>query len=448
MVATAARANDETLPLRVVLDTKAELVRDFRGWGVSLCWWAHVVGNFPEPAQREICDQIFDAERGLGLNIVRFNLGGGENPQHHFLHFRARMPGYQPQSGEWDWEADAGQQRILQLARARGADFVELFSNSPPYWMTISGSVSGNHDGKSNLERQREDDYIDYIVEAAAGLEQKLSITFDTVAPFNEPHSDWWKFGNRQEGCFVGRAQQERLLRRLHGRLLAKGLSAAVVGPEENSVKGTRESLIAYGPRTLGLLAQINTHTYFTAGRKELRKLAEGAGKDVWVSEYGDNDATGLTMARTIIADLTQLRAKAWVYWQAVDSAAGWGFFRNPLKDFETTAMITNEKYHVMGNFSRFIRPGMTLLDSTAADTVAACQPDAGRVVVVALNRGDRPRPIAFDLAALKISQPPKVHAYRTSGHEDLKDLGWVVLGADGATTLAPASVTTFVFDL
>ena len=45
--------------------------------------------------------------------------------------------------GTWNWEADAAQRWMLLAACDRGATLFEAFSNSPPYWMTVSGRASG-----------------------------------------------------------------------------------------------------------------------------------------------------------------------------------------------------------------------------------------------------------------------------------------------------------------
>jgi hypothetical protein len=107
-------------------------VRNFAGWGTSLCWWAHVVGGYTN--REEYADLAF---KQLGLNIVRYNIGGGENPaRSNTMEFRARIPGFQPEPGKWDWNADTNQRWMLRAAVARGANHVVAFANSPPHWMT------------------------------------------------------------------------------------------------------------------------------------------------------------------------------------------------------------------------------------------------------------------------------------------------------------------------
>ena len=432
----------------IEIDPGRVLVPHFKGWGTSLCWWAHVAGHFPPKVQEEICDLVFDPQKGLGLNIVRYNIGGGENPRHPgFMEFRARIPGYQPQPGVWDWEADAGQMRILLLARQRGVTHLEAFANSPPYWMTRSGSVTGNHHGRPNLPDTHIDTFASYLADVVAGLERRFDLRFDTLTPLNEPISRWWTFGNRQEGCHIEREQQARLLERTAHFIRDKGLTAKVTGPEENAVKDTLRALDAYPAETRGMLAHIATHTYHSKGRTELRQSAASTGKPVWVSEYGDGDASGLKMARTILADLHDLRAEAWVYWQAVDSAGGWGFLRNPLRDFTTTDYVINPKFHVMAHFSRFIRQGMSLLDLQSPDALGGYDAASGRFVIVVLN--DRPEAVqtVLNMDAIQ-GRPKRLHAFLTHGNTTLQPLKTAAMAPSPEPIILPArSIATFVLE-
>ena len=48
----------------------------FEGWGTSLCWFANVAGGYPDPQRNYLADLLFDPEKGLGLQICRYNIGG------------------------------------------------------------------------------------------------------------------------------------------------------------------------------------------------------------------------------------------------------------------------------------------------------------------------------------------------------------------------------------
>ena len=51
---------------------------EFQGWGTSLCWWANRLG-YNEKLTEQAAKAFF-SEEGLGLDIARYNLGGGDNP--------------------------------------------------------------------------------------------------------------------------------------------------------------------------------------------------------------------------------------------------------------------------------------------------------------------------------------------------------------------------------
>src|ERR1700728_2669022 len=124
-----------------VVNPASVVSTNFQGWGTSLCWWANVVGAFPN--RQAYCNLAFTQ---LKLNIVRYNIGGGENPALAYLDtgdYRAYMQGFEPTNGIWNWNADQNQRWVLRESIALGANLVDVFANSPPWWMTVSGSVTG-----------------------------------------------------------------------------------------------------------------------------------------------------------------------------------------------------------------------------------------------------------------------------------------------------------------
>ena len=55
---------------RLTVDAAAER-QAFEGFGTSLAWWALVVGSFAESVRNKVADLMFDASKGLGLEVVR-----------------------------------------------------------------------------------------------------------------------------------------------------------------------------------------------------------------------------------------------------------------------------------------------------------------------------------------------------------------------------------------
>ncbi len=429
---------------RVAVDPSVTF-QTLEGWGTSLAWWAHVIGGFPANIRRTYMERIFDPRKGLGLTVARYNIGGGENPNYHFLSHRTAVPGFQPRRDHWDWDADKNQRWVLHEAMRRGVQHVEAFANSPPWWMTRSGSVTGAKNGGNNLKLDDYGAFAHYLALVVRRFHTHWGVNFASVEPLNEPVSPWWRFGNHQEGCHFDRPGQQEIIRRLGAALHSRGMRTPVSAPDENNINQTVTSFESYDRVAKRILGRINTHSYGGNERVQLCNLAMGYGKGLWMSEYGDGDATGIPMSLRILEDMKLLRPTAWVYWQAVDSAGGWGFMRNPLTGAGDTGMVVNQKYFVMANYSRFITPGCRFIAVDDAHSLAAHDPHTGRLIMVATNPTDEPRGIEYDLAAFS-EVGGAVSTYLTSGEHQLRHSpGHRITGKRLRVTLPAKSVTTLV---
>ena len=94
---------------------------------------------------------------GLGLNIFRYHIGAGLNPDWQALGCKEHRPGsplptFSTSQGVYDWTADANQRWFAQAAKARGVDKWLAYASAPPYWMTINGCTNGGDGGGQNLK--------------------------------------------------------------------------------------------------------------------------------------------------------------------------------------------------------------------------------------------------------------------------------------------------------
>ncbi len=154
----------------------------FEGWGTSLCWWANNVGGWAPDKRNALVDLVADPVNGLGYNVFRYNIGGGENPAHTHMDTFRDMPGFEQENGTFDWDVDANQRAVLlRLAERGSATIFEAFSNSPPYWMTSSGCASGNSDGSNNLKANSYDAFADYLVQVVKHYRDAFGVTFRTL---------------------------------------------------------------------------------------------------------------------------------------------------------------------------------------------------------------------------------------------------------------------------
>lgn len=429
----------------------------FEGWGTSLAWWGHVLGQWKDKTKRnEVMDLVFDADKGLGLNIIRYNIGGGENPtiQPNTLRPGGDVPGFQPEKGHWDWNADEGQRAVLLAAFKRGATIAEAFSNSPPYWMTKSGSATGAADGGNNLKDDYYDDFADYLTEVVKHYKEEYGIEFRTLNPLNEPISNWWKKGNIQEGAHFTLDKQMEIIKKTALSLQAKGLTGTTVSaPDENSVNETLEMIHGYDQDTLNSISQINTHSYNGSQLAELRDLAKEKSKKLWMSEYGtggsephshDDISSTMELAQRVIFDLRLMQPSAWVYWQAVEDEGAlnnWGFIHSDFKQGESYEIT--KQYYAMANFSKFIRPGSRIIVTDDGYSVAAYDVAKKQLTIVACNEASQ-REVSYDLSAFKFDvRSAKV--YQTSLFANLAEADLPIQSNGFKALLGMQSVTTFV---
>ena len=207
------------------------------GWGVSLCWWAGQCGAWTEDKVDDLVDMLTSEDK-LNYNIFRYNIGGGDHPSHYNGHMcngkgkRAEMEGFKAtENSAYNWNADAAQRKVmLKLRDARKNDVVfEAFSNSAPYWMTYSGCASGNSNAaKDNLKPEYYGKFCDYLIDVCKHYKDEYGIEFKTLAPFNEPNTNYWGEKGGQEGCHFDPASQVNLIRVLYPKLKNSGLKTVI----------------------------------------------------------------------------------------------------------------------------------------------------------------------------------------------------------------------------
>jgi O-glycosyl hydrolase len=395
---------------------------------------------------------VTDPVNGLGYNVFRYNIGGGENPAHTHMGQYKNIPGFASSAGLWNWDADANQRAILQRIVEHASDVIlEAFSNSPPYWMTKSACASGNSDGSNNLKDDSYDVFADYLTEVVKHYRDTFGITFRTLEPLNEPNATWWTANGGQEGCHFSPSNQQSIIKAVGAKLVAKGLTGTTVsGSDENSIDDGYNNMRGFDATTLAAMSQMNVHSYGGSRRSELRALATSKVKRLWQSESGplnqtlaDDTDAALFMAGRIISDLRDLKPEAWVDWQVGDPSRNWASL--VLNDARQTFTYL-KRFYMHAGFSRYIRPGATFVDVNSPDMVAAVSADGASLILVVRNGSTTAsKGYTFDLTLLG-SVGTAAETYRTSRSENLVALAPAsIQDWSFVATVAPYSITTFV---
>lgn len=402
----------------------------------------------------------------------------------------------------YDWEADINQINVLKAAAvASGEEFIaEAFSNSPPYFMTVSGCSSGNTD--SNKDNLREDSYkafAKYMADVIEHWEDEGVIDFQSTDPMNEPNTNYWgAYSNKQEGChFDPGDSQSNILIALNEELESRGIDIIISGTDETSIDTQINSYNALSDEAKNVISRIDTHSYSGSNREGLKELAESEGKNLWMSEVDGTYTAGtnagemtaaLGLAQRMMTDVNGLGASAWILWNAIDMHADgseygqrwvnmgsandyltiddlveawkpnadssyWGL---AAADHNNEEIVLTMKYYGYGQLSRYIRPGYTIIGSSRGNVLSAYDPEGGKAVIVALNTSDKDKTWKFDLSAFE-TMGSDITAIRTSGTmadgekwADVTDSDNIVADTENrafTATMKANSITTYIVE-
>lgn len=438
----------------------------FDGWGTSICWWGHHLGeNLTDEQLDSVVKALYDEEEGLGLNIARYNIGGGDDPTHHHQReFDGRdMPGILDKDGKWNLNNDIGQIKALQLCVKYGADILEAFSNSPPYFMTESGCSSGGHNsGENNLPDENFDDFAEYLAEAVLRIQNEYGVEFDTLEPFNESDTNYWGYEGWQEGCHFDVEDHSRLIMLTRQALDKRGLKdVGVAAADETNVWRMGENIKnVYTDEAIKTLSRINTHSYSVGSYEHLHDAALKVGKPIYMTEVdGDGSIGGeasgnmgpaLWFSNKINEDLRGLEPNAWVMWQAAAMAYDGehkdsGYWNILSIDKETGEIHKTKKYYAYMQFTKFIRPGDTLVKTDYSNIVSAINEEEGKVVFVITNTDSVGKKYNFNVENLGM-KIDKAEAYTTDNSQNCESIDCERFGDGWCETKIPAnSVTTVV---
>jgi O-glycosyl hydrolase len=436
-------------------------LQHWKGWGISLAWWANCMGGWDEATVDEISNWITSPDE-LNMNVFRFNIGGGDDAAHtHMRKDGGNVPSYKPaENADFDWSADANQRNfLLKINSLRKDAIYEAASYSPPWWMTKSGCSSGDTNGEDNLKEDYYDDFADYLTTIVLHYKTKYGISFSTLSPVNEPFSIWWKALGSQEGCAFSQESQHHIIREVHKSLEKNNMLGFcnISVMDANSVEECLKGLQGYEKAgdIVPLIKQVNTHSYVATGRIELKKMTDKLGFSLWQSESGplDVNLTGLDnylfMAQRIVTDIRELQPEVWCDWQLASGGTGDGRWGLVSYDPKNKTYQREKSYYIRKQFSKFIKPGYTFIAGDDKNSLAALSPDGKQMVLVIVNEGIAGKNITIELSGFKKTEK-LVKVYRTSTDEDCKEIaGGLPVMNKKSDYLAPAkSVTTLLFEV
>jgi O-glycosyl hydrolase len=450
--------------------------------------------------------------KGIGLSLWRINVGAGSFEQGAASNISSewrREECFQNAAGTYDWTKQAGNRWFAQAAKTRGVENLLLFSIAAPVHYSKNGLASGNPAanelGKINLMPDKFDEYADFMAEVAKFYTQ-AGMPINFISPVNETNWNWVLGANgqaSQEGTSATNAEIFQLATELNNKIVARGLNTKIAlcesgshGYTNGAVSGVtnRSDFINYfwNPASSGYVGNlptvekiISSHSYgaqsnvsnLISNRTNLANRISGVNNSIkyWQSEYcilSNEDGTGgpgrdlgmnsaLYIARVIHSDLALGNAASWQWWLGVspsDYKDGLVSIADPagamgeLPATKNDGIIYKSKMlWALGNYSRFVRPGMIRVDASLSGITDAAiaanslmisaykNPTTKELVVVVINMGTVDEKIKF--GGINFTSG-NLKTYTTDA---TKELQFGTIPAAGNLTIGARSIVTFV---
>jgi O-glycosyl hydrolase len=464
------------------------------------------------------CDTLPNGTpEGIGLSCWRFNIGAGTAEQgdaSRIAHYSRRTECFlNPDKTTYDWTKQAGQRWFLEkAAKEYGVADIIGWQNAPPVYYTIRGLGFREYGDAKNsiLKKEHYADFGNFLANVINHFKEE-GIDFKYISPLNEPQWDWNALSAgaqvQQEGTPWVNREISDVVKAINTAFKQHGVMAKQFITEAGSIdyllnEETGDYAGQLGafwnktaPMSVASLSSfsntVSSHSYWTDAsandivgkRNRLRDQIKNLNPELeyWQTEYclmgsgykqwhANSSARNLTpmecavsMARIIHNDLAEGDAAAWQWWTTFefDSMAGtedrYALIRFELNtDMNDGVFLDTKLLYALGNYSRFIRPGMKRIymersDKTDAVNAVSNQMfsvyrDSEQLVIVAVNTSSRAVAIRINIPEFQNGWHVKtVMPYVTSADplDNLKRYPDVTTGSD--YTLPATSVVTFV---
>lgn len=441
----------------------------FEGFGASGAWWAQIVGGWehpdPEsgkPVRDRISELLYNPEVGIGMQIYRYNLGGGsvQSGKGRFDQPARRAESFDTDSSGYDWSRDKNAVYMMKSAAENGAREIILFVNSPPERLTKNGKAHLDKAWHENLAKENYLPFAKYCLDVTEHF-VKEGLPIKYLSPVNEP---LWVWTGGQEGCHYRPASVRKVLRvfaeELEKRTALKGIRLS--GAENGDIRWFNKSYtrqLLKDPIVKRNLDSVDFHSYcvpavklpFINNRiayvKRFRRWmdrhypAMPLKMSEWTHMQGGRDKgmdSALEMAKIMFEDISVLNVTSWQHWIAVsevDYCDGLIYINLEDKTFEMT-----KRFYATGNFSKFVAPGSQRVAVFADDS--ELQPLAfvsgSQTVLILINQSENKKTIS-----LKNCGAASAKLFVTNSELDLAEFS---LDTDSDILISPKSVNTIVY--
>lgn len=407
------------------------------GFGASSAWTYQNLGLIEDEDVKEDAIERLYGDKGLALNIFRYNIGGGgkeldvykdkqRGAESFFVkdNFKGDYSVF-ADANNYDFTRDKGVRELFEKALSKGnITEVVFFANSPHYLMTKNGLTHASAKKENNLKEECYEAFSDYLLVITNWLCENIVYKYDReikvyISPVNEPQWDWGGADASQEGCHYDPEELAKFYDVFSKKLTAYNEAHATSfemdlfesGNYKLTESGTKFQTYMKEMSNYDYFNELDTisvHSYGADNNLRARNMAHSflkrsySDKKFSVSEYcvlkdgvDPSIDMGLYSAKVVMEDLNTLNAVRWNWWLSVstydyeDGLVYWNPSDNSLQ-------VTN-RYYAMGQFSRYIEPGSVIVGTEYGDSIgwngveslAFIKPD-GRLALIVINNSPR----------------------------------------------------------
>lgn len=376
------------------------------GWGASSAWWSQTVPE-DSAAAAALAEALY-SDSGLGLNIYRYNIGGGsaELGAEEGVNYVQERKAYSlfdsskydegktleenfADRSKYSVEGDKNAVEFLHTCLDQPGSSIEqviVFVNSPHYLMTASGVTHGANEYDSNLPEENYKAFAAYVLNCILTLRAD-GIPVSVVSPINEPQHKWGGDGSTQEGCHYEPAEAAKVVDALYSAIeefnatqqglpLEVKISAVESGNYTSYLSKSRAVEYVYELSKypwFDELYGLSVHAYEEPMSDSARKSYISRIENI----LGDSDfsvdmtevchmeggvdagmASGTYVAKIMQKDLSYLNARSWSWWIAAsdydynDGLVYWDYYS------ASSELKYVKRYYAMAQYSKFVEPG------------------------------------------------------------------------------------------
>ncbi len=446
----------------------AKMMQSIAGFGTSSCWWSPFCKD-PD-IQDEIASVLY-SDKGLNLNIYRYNVGAGYDPDNCRISnpWRRSESFYKYDkksgSGTYDFSADKTAVDFMKKCLDEGnIDTLIFFANSPHWSLTSTGQSSGSLlPSTCNLPKMNYIKYADYFLTISEHfLNQGFPLKY--ISPVNEPQ---WKWGGDhvwQEGCHF---ESEEILELFHifaTEIRKRNLPLRLYGPESGEMGGLTEEYLTVLLSDKDISKYLEVFAYHSyhddnnpQKRLEFKKdlLLSHPEKRFDMSEWCElpnkshtHDFKGaLITARIIGQDLIYAGARSWTSWVAVNQIS----LKEDGNDYsdglisasdDFSRWYISERYYGLAHFSKYLPIGSVCLDisffpdeKNDLNLFAFLTPSNERIIISVNESGKNEISLSGEFESMKCIESTKDFKLKTIYEGPFTQ----------SLSIAPESITTII---